>query len=80
MSKFNFLSTRIFDQFAGNTIVGSTDNETAEITIFDLNKIKRWKKRHPNIKYVHVGLIQICITALFRQGMDTQIAILVLKI
>ena len=30
-------------------------------------------KKYHDIRYVHVGLIQITITALFRQGLDTPI-------
>ena len=44
-----------------------------EIPLFDKKRIERWKKKYPDIRYVHMGLIQITITALFRQGLDTPI-------
>ena len=36
-------------------------------------ELKDGGKKYHDIRYVHVGLIQITITALFRQGLDTPI-------
>ena len=36
------------------------------------------EEKNPEIRYVHIGLIQICITTLFRQGMDVLVVVLVL--
>lgn len=72
-SRFQIFSHRIFEQFSGNTTAQCTEEGTMEIPLFDKKKIERWRKKYPDIRYVHIGLIQITITALFRQGLDTPI-------
>ena len=46
--------------------------------MFDKAKVARWKKKYPEIRYIHIGLIQIEITTLFRQGIDAPVLALVL--
>ena len=73
LSKLPLWSTRYFEQASGNTTARLTENSKIEIKLFNKEKIMRLCKKHPQIRYIHIGVIQIEITALFRQGIDTPI-------
>ena len=73
ISRFNFFSARVFEQYSGNTKAQFSNDGKIDIPLFDKRKIARWKAKYPDIQYIHIGLIQVTITALFRQGIDTPI-------
>ncbi|XP_043697053.1 uncharacterized protein LOC122647811 [Telopea speciosissima] len=75
LSKLNLWSRRFFDQACGNTTAQSTDDATLEISLFNPAQIQRLTAKHPRLRYIHIGLIQIELTALFRQGIDTPVVI-----
>ena len=73
ISRFNFFSARVFEQYSGNTKAQFSNDGKIDIPLFDKRKIARWKAKYPDIQYIHIGLIQVTITVLFRQGIDTPI-------
>ena len=73
LPKFKFFSARVFEQYCGNTKAQLSSDGKVDIALFDKKKIARWKQKYPDIQYIHIGLIQVTITALFRQGIDTPI-------
>ena len=78
LSKFKIFSARVFEQFSGNTTSKLSNEGSVDLTLFNRAKIARWKKKYPEIRYIHIGLIQIGIAALFRQGIETPILAVVL--
>ena len=61
----------------GITEARATSNGQIEIQIFDKNKIKRLKKKYPRVRFIHIEIIQISITPLFRLGIDSPILCIV---
>jgi hypothetical protein len=77
-SKFKKISARVLEQLCGNTTTKLSSEGNIDITLFDKTKVARWKKKYPEIRYIHISHIQIEITALFRQGIDTPVLAVVL--
>ena len=61
LSKFNFFSARVFEQYSGNTQAKRSEEGNLDIPFFDKKKVSRWKKKYPEIQYIHIGLIQVTI-------------------
>ncbi|MFQ6625969.1 hypothetical protein Gotur_006059, partial [Gossypium turneri] len=55
-------------KITGNTIAKDTRGGLIEIPLFTKDKIKRIKKKYPQVRYIHLGIIMITIRALFRRG------------
>jgi hypothetical protein len=51
------------------------DKDFTSISLLNKNKIEKLKAKYPKMKYLHIGLIQLKITGLFRTGIDTPIMI-----
>jgi hypothetical protein len=77
VSRFNFFNRRIIESFTGNTTANLSSAGRVDIPIFSKEKVRRWKNKYPDIRYIHIGLIQIKINALFRAGIDIPIIALV---
>ncbi|XP_059663543.1 uncharacterized protein LOC132309235 [Cornus florida] len=69
-SRFAIFSKRILEQFSGNTTIDYTANGQCGFNILSKDKIERWKQQNPIARYIHIGLVQIKITSLFRRGTD----------
>ena len=67
VSRFNFFSARVFEHYGGNTKAQFSSEGKIDIPLFNKRKIARWKEKYPHIQYIHIGVLQITITALFRQ-------------
>ncbi len=57
----------------GITEVRATSNGQVEIQIFDKDKIKRLKEKYPKVKFIHIGIIKISITPLFKLGINSHV-------
>ena len=49
LSKFNFFSARVFEQYSGNTQAKWSEEGNIDIPFFDKKKVARWKKKYPEI-------------------------------
>ena len=63
----------MFEQYSGKTQAKWSEEGNIDIPFFDKKMVARWKKKYSEIQYIHIGLIQVTITALFRQEIDTPI-------
>ena len=50
LSKFNFFSARVFEQYSGNTQVKWSEEGNIDISFFDKKKVAIWKKKNPEIQ------------------------------
>ena len=66
-------SARVFEKYSGNTTSQLSSDGHVDIALFDKQKVARWKKKYPEVRYIHIGLIQVRINALFRQGIDSPV-------
>ncbi|KAK5842774.1 hypothetical protein PVK06_005165 [Gossypium arboreum] len=73
ISKFKIWSQRHIEKISGNTVAKDTRGGLTEIPLFTKEKIKRIKKKYPQVRYIHLGIIMITIRALFRKGHDIPI-------
>ena len=63
----------MFEQYSGNTQAKWSEEGNIDILFLDKKKVTRWKKKYPEIQYIHIGLIQVTKTTLFHQRIDTPI-------
>ncbi|XP_059624604.1 uncharacterized protein LOC132267462 [Cornus florida] len=77
-SKFKKFSKRIIEQFSGNTTIDYLSNGISSFNILNKDKVDRWRTQHPLARYIHIGMVQIKITSLFRKGTDQPILVLVM--
>ncbi|KAG0483001.1 hypothetical protein HPP92_011085 [Vanilla planifolia] len=73
-SRFLNKHTYIFERMQGNIELKGDDDLTS-ISLLNKSKIEKLKRKYPKMKYLHIGMIQLKITALFRSGIDTPIMI-----
>ena len=57
LSKFNFFSARVFELYSANTQAKWSGEGNIDIPFLDKKKVARWKKKHPEIQYINIGLI-----------------------
>ncbi|MFQ6631351.1 hypothetical protein Gotur_008814 [Gossypium turneri] len=60
-------------KISGNTVAKDTRGGLTEMPLFNKDKIKRIKKKYPQVRYIHLGIIMITIRDLFRRGHDIPI-------
>ncbi|XP_059635340.1 uncharacterized protein LOC132277503 [Cornus florida] len=77
-SKFFIFSKRILEQFSGDTTIDYTSSGRCGFNILNNDKITRWKQQNPLARYIHIGMVQIKITSLFRKGTDQPVLTLVM--
>jgi len=56
--------TYVFERMQGNIEIKGNE-DFSSISLLDKVKIENLKKKYPKMKYLHIGLIQLKITALF---------------
>ncbi|MFQ6631953.1 hypothetical protein Gotur_008655 [Gossypium turneri] len=78
ISKFKIWTQRHIEKISGNTVAKDTRGGLTEIPLFTKEKMKRIKKKYPQVRYIHLGIIVITIRALFRRGHDIPIIAILL--
>ncbi|XP_059668755.1 uncharacterized protein LOC132313828 [Cornus florida] len=77
-SKFSIFSKRILEQFSSDTTINYTSSGKYRFNILNNDKVARRRQQNPLARYIHIGMVQIKITSLFRKGTDQPILTLVM--